>query len=440
MQMGKWQDATSQQVKLITKRLNELLTTGVDLLHSELGVDLGIKPELPSWVILLAACIGLVLMVALWASACRGFFKKQPAIVATAYDNSESKTSVIKPLAKTEDQKKKKKKADKKAQANGRADAETPEEEVIVKEETVPHQPIPSEVKTEKASEIKKSKKRPKQVAKEAKTVTTAVKEPEEGTWETKVSNKEKREQRRKDKAPSDGSASPGGGHTPSVTPTEQPKVPAAPAPVSAGQKKKKGESTKVKIEKVETVSIAPQELAQPVVGVPWFEQPPVDEWSGPRDNLVTSCAVEPSSDWSAPSEEWGNYEEPAKETPPPQEKEQLPEPAKEFEEPEVEPEVEVEVEAVPEAPVKKQPTQDPVPIAQPVKASPPAAVEEKVERPAVREDVSQKATVTQVPQKPIESEHSAQQINLSAPVQHKSPEESQVSKPAKKKKARRET
>ena len=60
------------------------------------------------------------------------------------------------------------------------------------------------------------------------------------GTWETKVSNKEKREQRKKDKGSSDGSASPGGGDTPVSYSPEQPKAPSAPVP--ANQKKKKGE------------------------------------------------------------------------------------------------------------------------------------------------------------------------------------------------------
>lgn len=37
---------------------------------------------------------------------------------------------------------------------------------------------------------------------------------------------------------------------------------------------------------------------------------------------------MDPSSDWNAPSEVWGNYEEPTPEPPPVQEK-PLPEPAK---------------------------------------------------------------------------------------------------------------
>lgn len=118
MQMEQWQDAASRQVKLLTDRLNELLSHGLELLHSELGVDLGLKPELiPPWVILLAACIGLVLMVALWASACRSPFKKRAA-VSSAHDGTEVKPSGAKAAIKSEEQKKKRKKADKACREN----------------------------------------------------------------------------------------------------------------------------------------------------------------------------------------------------------------------------------------------------------------------------------------------------------------------------------
>ncbi|XP_059195715.1 protein LYRIC-like isoform X2 [Centropristis striata] len=536
--MEQWQDAASQQLKLLTNRLNELLTKGLGLLRSELGVDLGLQPELiPPWVILLAACTGLVLMVALWASACRSLFKKPPAL-STVDDGIEVKRGVNKP-GKSEEPKKKKKKAEKKAQPNGRAAVEA-QEEAIVSEEIVPHhQTPPPEVKTEKVAELKKSKKKAKQAVKETKTVTADGKEPEEGTWETKVSNKEKREQRKKDKSSSDGSASPGGGDTPVNTPPEQPKASAAPAP--ATQKKKK-ESTKVKAEKVDAVvsqvnsgevvavaaavtempvkvpalTVAPKtdpwttsrETAslwrseiddswtvidrglptaepnlvsltglgvahaepQPVRDLSWLSQPRVDdEWSG-----INGSSVDPSSDWNAPAEVWGNYEEPTPE-PPPALEQTLPEPAKvnlligaadddEDEKDKGETAAdgaaktkkkkkkkkkaaeeggtagqgeEPEKEASPAASVKKQPpVQENAAVIQPAKA---AAVEIRVEQP-VKDNISQKPPVTQVPQKPTEGEPTAKQNNLSASTQQKKPEESQAPKPAKKKKARRET
>nr|XP_046256020.1 protein LYRIC-like isoform X2 [Scatophagus argus] len=530
--MEQWQEAASEQFKLVTNRLNELLSKGLGLLRSEFGLDLGLKPELiPPWVILLAACTGLVLMFALWAAVYRAVFKKR-STVSPVDDGIEVKRGVSKPV-KSEEPKRKKKKAEKKAQSNGRAVAE-PQEEAILSEEIVPHhQPPPSEVKAEKVAEGKKSKKKAKQTVKEVKTVTTDGKEPEEGTWETKVSNKEKREQRKKDKSSSDGSASPGGGATPVSTPPGQPKAPAASG--STNQKKKKGESTKVKAEKVE--AIVPQvnnnEVAAASVGVPdvtvkvpahtvpkrtdpwttsrekeslwsgdineswtviekgiptaernlvslaglsaepvrdlsWLSQPRVDdEWSG-----LNGGSVDPSSDWNAPSEVWGNYEEPTSEPPPAQEQ-PLPEPTKvnlligaadddDDEKDKGEAAVdgaaktkkkkkkkkkapeeaagqgeEPEKEAAPVASVKKQPpVQENTAAVPPVKA---AAVETRVEQ-QVKDNISQKPPVTQVPQKPSDGEPTAKQNNLSAPVQQKKPEESQAPKPAKKKKARRET
>ncbi|CAB1421916.1 unnamed protein product [Pleuronectes platessa] len=530
MQMEQWQDAASRQVELLTHRLNELLSRGLELLRVELGVDLGLKPDLiPPWVSLLAACTGLVLLVALWASVCRGLFKKRPAH-SPVDDGIEVTRGLSKPV-KTEDPKKKKKKAEKKAQSNGRAVSEPQEEveEVNVSEETVPHHPPPApEVKAEKGAEIKKSKKK---AVKETKTVSAHGKEPEEGSWETKVSNKEKREQRKKDKGSSDGSASPGGGDTPLNYSPEQPKAPKAPVP--ANQKKKKGESTKVKTEKVEAVvsQVNSREMAAETAGVtdmavnapahvvpqksgpwttnrepaslwraeideswtvidrgmpatelklsltglgvgaaephavsdlPWISQPRVDEgWSG-----LNGGSVDPSSDWNAPSEPWGNFEEPTLEPVPAQEQ-SLPEPVKDDDEDEKDKREaasdgavktkkkkkkkkkageeggatdqgeEPEKEAAPAASVKKQPPLQEKPAAiQPVKA---AAAEARVERP-VKDKISPPKNVTQVPQKPTDGETTAKQNSLPAPAQQKKPEESQAPKPAKKKKARRET
>lgn len=115
--MEQWQDAASQQVKLLTNRVNELLSKGLGLLRSEFGVDLGLKPELiPPWVILLATCTGLVLMVVIWASACRAVVKKRPA-VCSVNNGTEEKRGTSKP-AKAEEPKKKKKKTEKACSVN----------------------------------------------------------------------------------------------------------------------------------------------------------------------------------------------------------------------------------------------------------------------------------------------------------------------------------
>ncbi|XP_072251011.1 protein LYRIC-like isoform X2 [Leuresthes tenuis] len=533
--MEQWQDAASQQVKLLTNRLNELLSKGLLWLHTEFGVDLGLKPELiPPWMILLAACTGLLLVVVLWASLRRAVFRKRP-VSSPVDDGIEVKRGVSKPV-KSEEPKKKKKKAEKAPQPNGRAVAES-QEEAIEAEEIVPHhQPPPPEVKTEKVAETKKSKKKAKQAVKETKTVAADGKEPEEGTWETKVSNKEKREQRKKDKSSSDGSASPGGGDTPVSTLSEQPKAASSAPPAPGGQKKKKGNSSKVKAEKGDSVvpqansspalemapaandlsvkvpahTVAPKTTSwttsrqpaplwragideswprpsaelnmvslaglgvgaaqsQPVSDLSWLNQARVDdEWSG-----LNGGSADPSSDWNAPSEAWGNFEEPTPE--PLQAQEQtLPEPAKvnlivaqedddddkdkgdattdgaktkkkkkkkkkASEEGLTADQVEEEPtkEPAPAVSVKKQsPVQENPAAVQPVRA---AAVETRGERP-VKETVSQKPPVTQVPQKSTDGEPTAKQNNLPAPTQQKKAEESQAPKPAKKKKARRET
>ncbi|XP_038123218.1 protein LYRIC-like isoform X2 [Cyprinodon tularosa] len=508
--MEQWQDAASQQLRLLTGRLNGLLTKGLQWLHSEFGVDLGLKPELiPPWIILLAACSGLLLIIALWASLCRTIFRKRPAS-STLDDGVEGKPGANKPL-KAEEPKKKKKKAEKKAQPNGRAVAEA-QEGATVCEERVPHQQPPPPPKTDKIAETKKSKKKAKAPVKESKAATGDGKEPEEGTWETKVSNKEKREQRKKDKNSSDGSASPRGGETPVNAPPDQPKVSAAP-PAPANQKKKKGESAKVKAEKADAVAsqansvvaaevaaaatdmavkAAPQNAApktsswssqrqpgslwragvdeswsvpinsaelnlvslglpqpQPVSDLSWLSLPKVDdEWSG-----LNGGSADPSSDWNAPSEAWGNYEEPTPEPPQAQEL-PLPEPArvnlivaaddneddkdkgdaatdgagktkKKKKKKKKTPEeggapgpVEEPVkEVAPAVAVKKQPpVQENAAAVQPVKA---AAVEARADRP-VKDVLPQKPPVTQVPQKPVDGEPAAKQSNPPAPTQQK--------------------
>lgn len=117
--MEQWKDAASQQVKLLSRRLNEELSRGLGWLRAELGVDLGLKPELiPPWAIVLAACAGLLLLVALWASVCRAVFRKRPA-VRPVDEGAGIKQTVSKPV-KADEPKKKKKKAEKARKYNPR--------------------------------------------------------------------------------------------------------------------------------------------------------------------------------------------------------------------------------------------------------------------------------------------------------------------------------
>lgn len=112
MQVEKWQDAAAEQAKLLANSLNEILSKALKLLQSELGVDLGLKPEaIPPWAILFAAGTGLLLMLALWASLCCSVFKKRQSLSAVD-DAVLEKQGVAKPV-KSEEPKKKKKKAEK---------------------------------------------------------------------------------------------------------------------------------------------------------------------------------------------------------------------------------------------------------------------------------------------------------------------------------------
>lgn len=112
VRMEQWRAAASQQVQVLSGRVTDLLSRGLGLLRSELGVDLGLEPELiPPWLILLAACGGLLLVLGLWASACRAILKKRPAL-SPSDDGDEVKRVSGKPL-KSEEPRRKKKKAEK---------------------------------------------------------------------------------------------------------------------------------------------------------------------------------------------------------------------------------------------------------------------------------------------------------------------------------------
>ncbi|KAL0984932.1 hypothetical protein UPYG_G00150630 [Umbra pygmaea] len=306
----KWLDVASQQAELIAGRLNEFLSTGLARLHSELGVDLGVKPEIPPWVILLAACIGLLLMVALWASACRGLFRKRPAAMDVDETVLDPRQVSMKAGRAEEQKKKKRKPTEKKSQLNGRAVVEL-QEEVPVSEDNQLAGPHRSQTETENASEVKKTKKKQKQAVKESKKASSEVKEPEEvsGSWETKVSNKEKREQRRKDKTPGDGSGSPGGRDPlPGAPPSEQQKAsPKAAAPVPGFDKKekmKKGDTSKTKAEKTDValgafkaVSSAKAPVGPLAVTGEWSDLAPPGLNTGPdKEHWSRAEKVSPSA------------------------------------------------------------------------------------------------------------------------------------------------
>ncbi|XP_058233945.1 metadherin a isoform X2 [Hemibagrus wyckioides] len=408
-----WGGVVSEQADLIGTRLRQLVSSGLHFLHDEVGIDLGLKPELyPAWVFLSTALIGLVLLLVLVA-ACGGARRRKHGAVRSkntaAVSSTESpKTAPVKAPRPEEPKKKNKKKAsEKKNQSNGgKAPAPDPREQVnkpvkeIPKQAATPPQaaapppspPQPQALVDAKAEKAKKSKKKPKPEVKPTQAVSsTDGKEPDEGAWETKISNREKRQQRKKEKGPNDESGSPGRG--------QQTEHPAVPAPVNT---KKNKESLNLKAAKADAsvtpaqstwnnmssvntggwtdipVKLPPQgsvsdrekssagiktssghKTSEPLA---WAQESEAGSWpsmdgrikpevnrmnrSVPRLNPSASVpatqaaaelgnghtnadewsgfnglgAVDPSSDWNAPTELWGNYDEPKPETPAAQE------------------------------------------------------------------------------------------------------------------------
>ncbi|KAM8966367.1 protein LYRIC isoform 3-T3 [Pelodytes ibericus] len=196
-----WQEAASQQAEEMSNRFRQLLTTGLGLLRTELGLDLGLEPKrYPSWVFLaVPISFGLLLLLLCVCGSGRGSGNKKRLKEEREHIVSEPKVPVPAKNGKAEDLKKKnKKKPSEKAKANGRP-AELVQEEIIttVKKDNV-KQALDVDKKNEK---IKKNKKKLKSDSKQVQhSSTVEKKEAEEGNWETKISNREKRQQRKRDK------------------------------------------------------------------------------------------------------------------------------------------------------------------------------------------------------------------------------------------------
>ncbi|XP_074997507.1 protein LYRIC isoform X2 [Calonectris borealis] len=222
MAAGSWQEAAAQQAEEAAARVRDVLSGGLGLLRAELGLELGLDPQgLPTWLALVVpAALGLGLLGLLLAVACGGGLRKKPARSAgerkgdeaagagLAAGGGQGKAAGPGPgqlHLKGDEQKKrnKKKLPEKAARPNGRSFLDVSEDEVIqtVRKENI-KQPVDTEKKNEKSKKKKKSKG-------DAKTVQDTSrldgKEVDEGTWETKISNREKRQQRKRDKVLTDG-------------------------------------------------------------------------------------------------------------------------------------------------------------------------------------------------------------------------------------------
>ncbi|XP_055476063.1 protein LYRIC isoform X2 [Psammomys obesus] len=245
-----WQDELAQQAEEGSARLRELLSVGLGFLRTELGLDLGLEPKrYPGWVILVGTgALGLLLLFLLgygWAAACAGARKKRRSPPrkreeAAAPAPAPEDPAQLKNLRNDEQKKKNRKKLPEKPKPNGRT-VEVPEDEAVRTPRSITaKQPLETDKKNEKS---KKNKKKSKSDAKAVQNSSRHDgKEVDEGAWETKISHREKRQQRKRDKVLTDSgsldSTIPGIENTITVT-TEQ--LTTASFPV--GSKKNKGDS-----------------------------------------------------------------------------------------------------------------------------------------------------------------------------------------------------
>ncbi|XP_072303939.1 metadherin a [Eucyclogobius newberryi] len=353
-----------EQAEFISSRLKDLLSSGEGYVRAHFGVDLGLRVErFPPWVMLCTAAAGL-LMLAVCGALLSG--KRRRAPVTISPGNTEPhKAALIRNNVNSEDPRRrnKKKLTEKKNSSNGQPVS-------ISQEEAKENYKLSPKIKVEKApSQVKKTKKKSKPDVKPTQQMSTAEgKEQDDGLWETKVSNREKR-QRKKERGPDD-SGGPGG-LGPLRAPVEGPggkttkknKNPDAHLSKSSGKGDSSGAVSTWSEEVLNSnagwtdmslkmsAKMGPMDgskwravpAAQPwtqdtqawsgiesrmkndlnpasfsMLGLgtaepaansfeQWTNQVPEDEWSG--FNGMT--AVDPSSDWNAPVEHWGNYEEP---------------------------------------------------------------------------------------------------------------------------------
>nr|XP_044999077.1 protein LYRIC isoform X4 [Jaculus jaculus] len=365
-----WQDELAQQAEEGSARLREMLSLGLGFLRTELGLDLGLEPKrYPGWVILVGSgALGLLLLFLLgygWAAACAGARKKRrnpprKREEAAAPAPAPEDPAQLKNLRSDEQKRKNRKKLPEKPKPNGRT-VEVAEDEVVRTPRSITaKQPPETDKKNEKS---KKNKKKSKSDAKAVQNSSRPDgKEVDEGAWETKISHREKRQQRKRDKVLTDSgsldSTIPGIENAITVT-TEQ--LTTASFPV--GSKKNKGDShlnvqvSNFKSGKGDSTLQVSSGLNETLTvnGGGWNEKsvklssqisageekwnsvPPASAgkrktepsaWTQDTGDVNTNgkdwgrnwsdrsifsgidglSSADPSSDWNAPAEEWGNW------------------------------------------------------------------------------------------------------------------------------------
>uniref|UniRef100_A0A8C0TKZ2 Metadherin n=1 Tax=Canis lupus familiaris TaxID=9615 RepID=A0A8C0TKZ2_CANLF len=226
-----WQDELARRAEEGSARLREVLSLGLGFLRSELGLDLGLEPRrYPGWVILVGtAALGLLLPLLLcygWAAACAGARRKrrspprrrEEAAPAPAPAPGPDDAGLPRSLRGDEPKKRSRKKAPDKPKPNGRTVEVADEEVVRTPRNITAKQPLETDKKNEKVFRMQWcpaeilisliSKKNKKKSKSDAKAVQNSSrhdgKEVDEGAWETKISHREKRQQRKRDKVQTD--------------------------------------------------------------------------------------------------------------------------------------------------------------------------------------------------------------------------------------------
>ncbi|XP_045416685.1 protein LYRIC isoform X6 [Lemur catta] len=343
-----WQDELAQQAEEGSARLREMLSVGLGFLRTELGLDLGLEPKrYPGWVILVGTgALGLLLLVLLgygWAAACAGARKKRRSTPRKREEATAAPAAapddlpLLKNLRSEEQKKKNRKKLTEKPRPNGRT-VEVAEGEVRTPQSVAAKQLPEIDKKNEKS---KKNKKKSKSDAKAVQNSSRHDgKEVDEGAWETKISHREKRQQRKRDKVMTDSgsldSTIPGIENTITVT-TEQLTTASFPVgskknKVSSGlnenltvngggwNEKSIKSSSQISAGEEKWNSVSPASAGKRKTEPSAWSQDTGDANSNGKDwgrswndrsifsDIDGLSSADPSSDWNAPAEEWGNW------------------------------------------------------------------------------------------------------------------------------------
>ncbi|XP_028918146.1 protein LYRIC isoform X2 [Ornithorhynchus anatinus] len=192
-----WRAELPLQAQAGAARLRDLLSAGLGLL--------GLHVEPPPWAVAAGAAAAGLLLVLLLLPPPLGLLRARrgaPARRAPRHD-PPAPAALLKALRGDDPKKKARKKGGDRPRPNGRPVLEANEVEVVqtTRKETL-KQPLDAEKKNEKSKKNKKKSKADVKVAQDGS--RHDGKEVDEGAWETKISNKEKRQQRKRDKGLSD--------------------------------------------------------------------------------------------------------------------------------------------------------------------------------------------------------------------------------------------